>query len=872
MLGAYYKTAQPVEQHPAEVPEEPNNEFEIPEYKMEYLRAKIEKLNKAAVKLGVHPIVIEEFGEIKKPLKGEDVNEKIEVVFKKVRIIGQAPRLNGWTLAARILHTEEGNIVKAVPDVNVPTEYRNTTPLCEHCKTNRDRRDTFVVRNDATGQFKQVGRNCLADFLGHPDPLSYARFAEMLSDLFTEAGSMEDGENFGGGGGIRSVSIESYLLAVSALGRAFGYVSRTNARESAGAKTATADVAFRYCTSGKGQREIEEAAEKRGAKIEFRPEDEEQVKKSIEWARKLKEGSNSNEALSDYLWNLAVAASSSVVTDKSAGIVASLLSAYQRANSAIQAPSGGGKGYVGEPNKPLAIKGTIGMAKQISSYNGQATIYSLQDEAGNIIKWFDNTNAMGLQQGENVAISGVVKAHKQYMGKPETELAGVKVLTEDEFHQFKAEEAVAAENAAKAKENKQQGQGTAPAYAPGQRVQLELTLLDKRYIEGQYGTTALHLFVDNFGRNYKWFTASADMNIGDKYQVTATVKGEDDYKGAKSTVLTRVTVQGVGGKKAVTRKDLNKKSKEVEAVHEQLKKAQSTAYEIQQNINQFINEQTQAGSLIAVDHGAFFHDEEFNKVIGGLKDATQHAREALTEGKPFAPNVSGLNYSVSEKLREFSRLITPAEFLEQAMPIYELNKKCHDEVKQSGLLDQYQKIEQEAAEASRSGMSKWEIQQKFWDQLSKIKTEIYTLSSKHGNPLIIQQGTERMDEKFSKLTTDIEAAKQAQAAGQQEFNRQGFSSDWGYDLKWNFRRQLTPHEFIQVAEKAVADTVSAKQQLQASLQQHQQAQAVIVPIEQEYELKSKEYTDLQAMLGRPKEASLIDWVRSNCKFATSIQA
>jgi hypothetical protein len=874
MVGAYYKTAQPVPDHPAEVPEEPDNEFEIPEYKMEYLRAKIDKLNKTAEKLGLHPIVIEELGEIKKPLQGDDVNKNVEIVFKQIRILGQAPKLNGWTLAARILHTEEGNIIKAVPNVDVPTDYRNTTPICEHCKTNRDRRDTFVVRNDGTGQFKQVGRNCLADFLGHPDPLSYARFAELLSDLFTEAGSMEGGENFGGGGGVSSVSIESYLLAVAALGRAFGYVSRAKAKERM-TNDSTAEIAFQYCTSGKGQREIEEGAKERGIKIEFRPEDEEQVKKSLDWARKLKEGANSNEALSDYLWNLAVASSSSVVTSKSSGIVASLLSAYQRANSAVQAPTGGGKGYVGEVNKPLAIKGTIGMAKPISSYRGQSTIYSLQDEAGNTIKWFDNTNSMGLRAGEATIISGVVKAHKEYMGKPETELTGVRVLTEDEFHQFNAEQAVASETAAKAKEKQQQGQAAAPAYAPGQRVQLELTLLDKRYIEREAynrydsGKSTLHMFVDAFGRNYKWFTSSADMNIGDKYQVTATIKGEDDYKGVKSTVLTRVTVQAVGGKKAVTRKDLNAKSKEVNSAFERLRAAQEGARQIQQQINEFLNEQKKQGAFVAPEYsGAFFHPEELNKVINGLKEASQHAREALTEGKPFTPKLpSNLDYSLNASLQEFSRPITPAEFLEQAMPIYEVNKQAYDDIKQSGLFEQHKQIYEESEKARQSGMSRWDMQNKFWDRLEKVRNDIHTLASKYKNVYILKDGPEKLEEKFTKLTTDVETAKQAQASGQQEFKSSGYSSDWGYDFKWIFRRPLSPHEFIQIAEKAITDTVNANQKLQPFLQQHQQAQALIDPIQQEYDQKSKEYGDLEAMLGRPKEASLLDWVRLNCKFA-----
>ncbi len=38
---------------------------------------------------------------------------------------------------------------------------------CDHCSTARHRSATYLIENDDTGTIKQVGKNCLKDFLGH---------------------------------------------------------------------------------------------------------------------------------------------------------------------------------------------------------------------------------------------------------------------------------------------------------------------------------------------------------------------------------------------------------------------------------------------------------------------------------------------------------------------------------------------------------------------------------------------------------------------------------------------------------------------------------------------------------------------------------
>ena len=61
-------------------------------------------------------------------------------------------------------------------------------------------------------------------------------------------------------------------------------------------------------------------------------------------------------------------------------------------------------------------------------------------------------------------------------------------------------------------------------------------------IEGYYGMTYLHHFSDADGNQFKWFASVNAMSVGQTYDIDATVKGHEEYKGTRQTVLTRAKV------------------------------------------------------------------------------------------------------------------------------------------------------------------------------------------------------------------------------------------------------------------------------------------------------------------------------------------
>ena len=76
-------------------------------------------------------------------------------------------RVGDYQLVAQLEHTPNGNVIRKInPNAQVPAMYRNTNCYCDHCHTNRDRRNTFLLV-DANGDYKQVGKSCLNDFTGY---------------------------------------------------------------------------------------------------------------------------------------------------------------------------------------------------------------------------------------------------------------------------------------------------------------------------------------------------------------------------------------------------------------------------------------------------------------------------------------------------------------------------------------------------------------------------------------------------------------------------------------------------------------------------------------------------------------------------------
>ena len=310
-------------------------EYELSDRRLARAQDKFAKLAKRAAKLGVPAPMLHVQSErviaLKWNMEGEywaTVPEELAERHERVTTVtvsGVSPKLpGGWKLAATIQHTEVGNAVRVVPDVEFDaTPYREGIPACDHCKTVRRRRDTYIVVNDE-GAVRQVGSNCIADFLGGVDPEYIVAFASSVIDALSDM----EGEPSWGMRDRNTVYVPEFLAEVIASIEANGWLSKGKAQYG---ETPTAgralDNMFALCNvfppcykHNTSHRDCPRPTEEQVAEADV----------TLTWLRDRFGEDGISRTLDDYEWNLSVAVRRDWVESREAGITASAVYYYRR--------------------------------------------------------------------------------------------------------------------------------------------------------------------------------------------------------------------------------------------------------------------------------------------------------------------------------------------------------------------------------------------------------------------------------------------------------------------------------------------------------------------------------------------------------------
>jgi hypothetical protein len=129
----------------------------VPEWNIHLVEKFVAKMQKKARKLGLPPLVLTQTGRVK-----YETHEGMTVRFAEITVTGASPVLSGWILCGTIEHSPAGNIHWCVPGREIPDSLG--PDRCDQCGYVRYRKWTYVVRSDA-GEYKQVGKECLSDFV-----------------------------------------------------------------------------------------------------------------------------------------------------------------------------------------------------------------------------------------------------------------------------------------------------------------------------------------------------------------------------------------------------------------------------------------------------------------------------------------------------------------------------------------------------------------------------------------------------------------------------------------------------------------------------------------------------------------------------------
>jgi hypothetical protein len=382
--------------------------------KLYQVQTVVDKLNKRAKKLGLEALIVK-VGEKK---VFEDEFFRADVCYE-VTITGESPVIRGWKLVAVLNHfpnketNKYENLIRVVPGEHPPVSYRESSPFCDHCGINRFRKDTFVVQNVNTNEFKQVGSACVADFLGHKDPkalLEWAKFPKIFEDHFRGWGAPSDYYT--------EFTVTAFLTKTAAVLRNSPWVSSQKARETG--ETATySDVLEQFSSTLKPQN-----------RIEIIEEDKLLADGAVAWILGLPEAEIRKN---DYLYNCRVIINTGIVNQKTYAITASIIPSYKRELvkniERKQIKPSNHFGAVGEKaNLNVKFLYRNEYAKdRYSRYDSEVGyIYRFVDDDGNIFIWFTGS-LFNFEKDQPLKVRGTIKAHGEYKETKQTVLTRCKI-------------------------------------------------------------------------------------------------------------------------------------------------------------------------------------------------------------------------------------------------------------------------------------------------------------------------------------------------------------------------------------------------------------------------------------------------------------
>jgi hypothetical protein len=432
--------------------------YHIPEANIGQFEKRIARLIKRAAKLKAnlsYTIDRNDFEDRKFEFEGRD-GKKVEkwVRYIKVTVDGDRPQIPGWSFIGTLEHTDEGNVLRMVPGETAPEKYRDTAPVCEHCKLKRTRRDTFLVRSEA-GIVSQVGSNCLVDFLGHENPHQLAQLSTVwinIDDLTKLAEDPKWVGGYGGGLSIERHDLLGFLSFVAELTIRYGFFSKSQVarlRELRGpdAKVPEATSARACRMMFPNSDDWSEAAEHAPT-----PEAVKMAEDAREWALQefgmaMPDGSDVDDIkaavsgaagreLTDFEHNLFVVAKGESVERRTFGIAAYIIQAYRKANDLIPSKATA-------PTVPSKHFGTIGerfMKLKVtcekihfwtSEFHGQGCLQKMRTADGNVVVWrtYNVSDANLMEEGQEFAINATVKQHGEFNGEKQTEVSRLKIVS-----------------------------------------------------------------------------------------------------------------------------------------------------------------------------------------------------------------------------------------------------------------------------------------------------------------------------------------------------------------------------------------------------------------------------------------------------------
>ncbi len=415
--------------------------YSILECNLERLQKHMRLISKKCMRYGLdfrYEEVGEEYREIDSGETDKDGNPvMVTARFVIVEAEGTA-RVNGWEFIATLEKTDAGNLIKGYQEgIEIPGRYYNADCVCEHCQTKRMRKNTYIVRNTDTGEFKQIGKTCLKEYTCGLDANGIASYISAYEELI-------EGEKPHEGSGIKHYyDVDEALCFLVECIRIYGYTKRDPYLPG----RCTAERASDYMMAYHHQENhwTHEARERDRKEMKAKgfdhnnSETRSKVESAVRWCLEKEDNSN-------YMHNLKTAVSLKYDDGKAFGILASLFPAYDRnleyeaqrkaeeAKRIALASSEKNSEYVGNPGDRVDVEG-IHDWRCLTSWEtqyGTTYVYKFVALDGTVYTWKTGKDGDDIERmlGDDLKkshIRGTVKGHKEYRGIKQTELTRCKI-------------------------------------------------------------------------------------------------------------------------------------------------------------------------------------------------------------------------------------------------------------------------------------------------------------------------------------------------------------------------------------------------------------------------------------------------------------
>lgn len=387
-------------------------EIVIPLNYLSNVRARVSAVNRKMAKRGAPPFVLEEGERSIKTLAPRNDRDSVKVPAVALRISGEPFKIAGHKLIGVFYRGENGepNRLVGFGSHKFTAEQQNPCSRCDHCQTIRERKVLFLLKDEASGENKQIGGDCAELYLG----MSPARAINTIS-LFDEAMNilrmMEEElweEDYSSGRNELGFPLQNFLASVAASIREHGWYSAARAEEM-GVESTAHEAMARLLNSGEIQ-----LADRLMAEVAL-----------AHWRGLFP--IEDPQVLDEFEANLKQIAHSSHVSRKSFGRAAWMIQGYQavlaRSQMAMQAANSAYQGVQGEAIETVL---RIDRCFSFDTQYGQSYIFSMSDAEGNAFVWKTASPPNGLTVGSITSVRAKVKEHAEYKGVRQTSLSHVK--------------------------------------------------------------------------------------------------------------------------------------------------------------------------------------------------------------------------------------------------------------------------------------------------------------------------------------------------------------------------------------------------------------------------------------------------------------